>query len=103
MLHSELQSLEPAHAELESLGMLLYPAAPDERVRQLKDELGTLQRRLHVQNQVLPERYSEKVQLQLFSIVLLSFYILSSKYVHILRSSCSVAICNSEYQMFFVS
>lgn len=58
-MHSEVQSLEPAHAELISLGISLYPTAPEERVRQLKDELETLQRRLHVQNEVLPQRYSK--------------------------------------------
>lgn len=55
-LHAEVQSLEPAHAELVSLGTSLCPTAPEERVRQLKDELETLQRRLHVQNEVLPQR-----------------------------------------------
>lgn len=55
-LYSDVQSLEPAHAELVSLETSLCPTAPEERVRQLKDELETLQRRLHVQNEVLPQR-----------------------------------------------
>lgn len=55
-LHSELQSLEPSHPELESLVMALCPTASEERAMQLKDELETLQRRLHVQNEVIPQR-----------------------------------------------
>lgn len=55
-LHSEIQTLEPAHAELVSLGTSLCPTAPEERVRHLKDELETLQKRLHVQNEVFPQR-----------------------------------------------
>lgn len=55
-LRSEVQSLEPAHAELISLGSSLYPTAPEDRVKQLKDELAALQRRLHVQNEALPQR-----------------------------------------------
>lgn len=55
-LHSEVQSLEPAHAELVSLGTSLCPTAPEERVKQLQDELESLQRRLHVQNEDLPQR-----------------------------------------------
>lgn len=61
VLYSEVQSLERAHAELASLGTSLYPTAEGERVSQLKDELETLQRRLHVQNEVLPQRYNEIV------------------------------------------
>lgn len=60
-LHSEVLSLEPAHAELVSLGTSLYLTAPDERVRQLKDELEALQGRLHVQNEALPQRYNKIV------------------------------------------
>lgn len=60
VLHSEVLSLEPAHAELVSLGMSLYPTAPDDRISQLKDDLETLQRRLHLQNEVLPQRYSQR-------------------------------------------
>lgn len=59
VLHSEVQSLEPPHAELVTLGMSLYPTAPEDRVRQLKEELETLQRRLCVRNEVLPQRYSK--------------------------------------------
>ncbi len=55
-LHSEVLALEPTHTELTSLGTALCPTAPEERVRQLKDELETLQRRLNVQNEVIPQR-----------------------------------------------
>lgn len=55
-LHSEVQSLAPAYAELVSVGTSLCPTAPEDRVRQLKDELETLQQRLHAQNEVLPQR-----------------------------------------------
>lgn len=55
-LLSDVQSLEPAHPELASLVMSLCPTAPEERVRQLKEELETLQRRLNVQNEVIPQR-----------------------------------------------
>lgn len=54
--HSEVHSLEPAHAELASLVTSLCPTAPEDRVRQLKDELETLRQRLHVQNEVIPHR-----------------------------------------------
>lgn len=56
-LHSEVQSLERAYTELVSLGTSLYPTATEEKVGQLKDELEILQRRLRVQNEVLPQRY----------------------------------------------
>ena len=55
-LHSEVRSLEPAHAELISLGTSLCPTAPEDRVKQLKDELAALQRRLQVQSEALPQR-----------------------------------------------
>jgi len=54
---SELHFLQPAHADLVSLGTSLCPAAPEERAKQLEDELEMLQRKLHVQNEVLPQRY----------------------------------------------
>lgn len=59
VLHSEVQSIEPPHSELVTLGASLYPTAPEDRVRQLKEELETLQMRLCVQNEVLPQRYRE--------------------------------------------
>lgn len=62
MLLSEVLSLEPAHPELASLVSSLCPTAPEERVRQLRDELQTLQRRLHVQNEVIPQRYNNPMQ-----------------------------------------
>lgn len=62
MLLSEVLSLEPAHPELVSLVSSLCPTAPEERVRQLRDELQTLQRRLHVQNEVIPQRYNNPTQ-----------------------------------------
>ena len=63
VLHSEVQSLDLAHVELVSVGTSLFPTAPEERVKQLKDELEALQWRLHVQNEVLPQRYSKIVHL----------------------------------------
>ncbi|KAF1374585.1 hypothetical protein PFLUV_G00230620 [Perca fluviatilis] len=58
-LHSEVQSLAPAYAELVSVGTSLCPTAPEDSVRQLKDELETLQQRLHGQNEALPQRIKE--------------------------------------------
>lgn len=55
-LHSEVQSFQPVHPELVTLVDSLCPTAPEERVRQLKDDLDTLQTKLHIQNEVIPER-----------------------------------------------
>lgn len=55
-LHSDMKSLEPAHAGLVSLGTSLYPTAPAERVGELKQELENLQKRLQAQNEALPQR-----------------------------------------------
>lgn len=55
-LHCEVQGLEPAYVELVSLATSLYLTAPQERVKQLKEELEMLQRRLHVQNEALPQK-----------------------------------------------
>lgn len=55
-LHSEIQSFQLVHPELATLVNTLCPTASEERVQQLKDDLGTLQKRLHFQNEVIPER-----------------------------------------------
>lgn len=55
-LHFEVQSFQPVHLELVTLVNSLCPTAPEESVQQLKDELETLQKKLHIQNEVIPER-----------------------------------------------
>lgn len=55
-IHSEVQTFKAAHPELVSLVMSLCPTAPEDRVKELKDELETLQKRLQVQNDVIPQR-----------------------------------------------
>lgn len=55
-LQVEVESLKKAHEDLASLGTLLYPTAPEDNVTKLKDELGTLQERLLVQQEVIPQR-----------------------------------------------
>lgn len=56
LLQSEVQTLEPLYLELMSLGTLLYPSAPEERVAQLREDLETLQKRLNIQKAVIPQR-----------------------------------------------
>lgn len=55
-LHSEVQSLEPTLPALSSLVMSLCPTAPEERVKELKEELQSLLTRLNVQNKIIPQR-----------------------------------------------
>lgn len=55
-LHSEVQSLEPSLPALASVVTSLCPTAPEDKVRQLKEELENLQKRFNLQNKVIPQR-----------------------------------------------
>ncbi|KAK6304736.1 hypothetical protein J4Q44_G00253220 [Coregonus suidteri] len=55
-LQSEVVSLEPLHAGLVASGTSLYPTAPEEKARQLSDDLEQLKKRWSSQNQLIPHR-----------------------------------------------
>ncbi|XP_037550764.1 nesprin-1 [Nematolebias whitei] len=100
-LQLEEQGLERAHADLVSLGTLLHPTAPEERVIQLKDELWTLQKRLTVQQEVIPQRIAELqsrvLLVEQFDEALLKFSEWSESTLSNLHSSSQVNIKNLQH------
>ncbi|CAG13184.1 unnamed protein product, partial [Tetraodon nigroviridis] len=97
-LHSEVQSFQPVHLELVTLVDFLCPTAPEERVQQLKDDLETLQKKLHIQNEVILERIEELQKhlslVEQFDQTLLGFSHWSDSILSSLSSPSQVSINN---------
>ncbi|KAJ0062855.1 hypothetical protein NL108_008143 [Boleophthalmus pectinirostris] len=95
-LQSEVHTLEPTYLELMSLGTLLYPSAPEERVTQLKEDLETLQKRLNIQKAVIPQRiqdlHSHLSLVEQFDQALLKFSQWSDSMLSNLHSSSQINI-----------
>uniref|UniRef100_A0AAV2JAL2 Calponin-homology (CH) domain-containing protein n=1 Tax=Knipowitschia caucasica TaxID=637954 RepID=A0AAV2JAL2_KNICA len=97
-LQSELLSLEHSYLDLVSLGTLLCPFAPEEKVTQLKEEHNTLQKRLETQKAVIPQRikdlHSHLSLVDQFDQALLKFSQWSDSMLSNLHSSSQVNINN---------